>query len=85
MSFDLNSFETDNYGIEISDSAVRDFEGEVYHVVNKLTGVSEHETPYFSEALGYVLALDKKMKEAIDLFHEKRAEDEVGVPGDTVH
>jgi hypothetical protein len=76
----LKKYDTENYSLDIRDSAVRDFEGEIYHVVNKHTLVSEHETPYFSEALGYILALDQKFGTAIAAFNEEQNKEKVKIP-----
>tara|TARA_S200002703_G_C3779244_1_gene240071 strand:+ start:1231 stop:1485 length:255 start_codon:yes stop_codon:yes gene_type:complete len=82
MSFSsIREFDTEHYHIIVDESVVRDYEGSVYQIRNKLTLVSEHETPYFSEALGYILALEEKLVQAIDLYHEKVNESKVGVPG----
>jgi hypothetical protein len=81
MTFNIRVFDTKHYHIVVGDSAIRDYEGQVYLLRNKLTAVNEHETPYFSEALGYILALEEKLTTAIELYHEKANEGKVGIPG----
>lgn len=76
----LEQFVTDDYYLAVEDSALADYNGTVYHVVNKHTLVTEHESPFISEAIGYLLALQEKLLSATEAFYEDQAESEISTP-----
>ena len=80
MSVDLDKFNTEDFFIAVEDSAVKDYQGNVYHIVNKHTKVTEHETPFFSEAVGYLLAIQDKFNTSIEAFDEEKGSEVLGMP-----
>ncbi len=76
----LKKYQTVNYYTAVRDSVVKDLQGKVYHIINKHTEVCEHETTYFSEALGYLLALEEKFNTSIEAFEEDMNKEKVILP-----
>lgn len=76
----LAGFVTTNYHLEVKASNLADYKGDVYHMVNRITGVSEHESPYFGEALGYLLMLQEKYESTTAMFEKAIAGESVVIP-----
>lgn len=84
MTFNLQDYETEHYHIVIGPSAIRDYQGNVYRIQNKATGVYEHESPYISEALGYLLALEEKLLTSTTLFWQELCKKGGSAPANVV-
>jgi hypothetical protein len=76
----LDRFKTADYYLSVAPSGLREYKGDVYVVVNRHTGVYEHETTYFSESLGYMLAIQEKLLTAIAAFEDEAESTDIGMP-----
>ena len=76
----LAGFVTTNYHLEVKASNIANYKGAVYHMVNRITGVSEHESSYFCEALGYLLMLQEKYESSTEMFEKAMAGEAVVIP-----
>jgi hypothetical protein len=76
----LEPFQTKDYYVDVEKSSIIDYTGYVYVVKNKHTGVVEHENSFFSETLGYLLAIQAKFVESIEVFEEEKEKADIGLP-----
>ena len=83
--FNIEEFQTDNYKLSIGLSEMKEYSGNIYKVINKHTDVCEHECPYFAESVGFLMALEEKLHQAIEAFMLEKAEKKVKVPDGTMH